>query len=95
MREKKEMFKTEIMQILDMFSNVCRDMMSKFYTEYVSERSSKKQDSLIKNVFDEIIKVVEYSNSEVKKVSDRYEYVVPRIIDMYMNDILAECRAYK
>lgn len=95
MREKKEMFKTEIMQILDMFSNVCRDVMSKFYTEYVSERSSKKQESLIKNMFKEIIKVVEYSNGEVKKVSDRYEYVVPRIIDMYMNDILAECRAYK
>lgn len=99
MREKKELYKDEILQILDMLINVARDVTLKFYNEYIenyrnkSKNKSKTESESILNYSKELTKIANYSKDEIKKVCERYEYVFPSSVDFSLLGILVDCRA--
>lgn len=94
MREKKELYKDEIMQILDMLINVARDVTVKLYNEYTVNRRKNENNSIV-NYSKELTKIVNYSKDEIKKVCERYEYVFPNNIDYSLEGILIDCRTLK
>jgi transcription initiation factor IIE alpha subunit len=99
MREKKELYKDEILQILDMLINVARDVTLKFYNDYIANyrnknKSKTESDSIVK-YSKELTKIANYSKDEITKVCERYEYVFPSSVDFSLLGILVDCRTLK
>ena len=82
MRQKKQEFKDEVRQLLVMFHDVGRDTLKKLHTKFIETKKkwNEQNESVKKQVDEELTNLTIYTEDQLKKICDRYDYVTPNIV---------------
>lgn len=82
MRQKKTEFKDEVRQLLVMFHDVGRDTLKKLHTKFLETKKkwNEQSEKERKQVDEELLNLTTYVEDQLKKICDRYDYVVPNLV---------------
>jgi hypothetical protein len=82
MRQKKQEFKDEVRQLLVMFHDVGRDTLKKLHTKFIETKKkwNEQNESVKKQVDEELTNLTIYTEDQLKKICDRYDYVTPIVL---------------